>query len=679
MYTNKSYSTFTNTFQEAYDSTIPLKAMKHVNKSSKKPWITDEHFCMIREKDKCYKEMKLKQCVASEQQYKKLRNKLANVLKSAERKYYRNTLEDNKTNLRKVWDTLNVVIHREKRKKMNSTFKYKDSEVNNEQQIAQLFNKYFLNVPRNLYKALPPETEDPTSYMKTNVNSLYLTPTDADEVLSLLKDMKNSSAGYDGISSITVKYVANELLEPLIHICNISLSLGEFPDEMKLARVVPIHKKGKKDQFNNYRPISVLPVFSKLLERLMYNRIVEFIDKFSLLHDNQFGFRKSRSTSMALNVLVDKYHQALQDKKYMVGLFVDLSRAFDTLSHDILIEKLSKYGIRGTALDWIRSYLSNRKQFVSYGSKKSDVGNIEIGVPQGSILGPLLFLLYINDLCNVSKRVSFIQFADDTSIYCTGSSLENVCSTIEAEMALICDWLNNNKLSLNVSKTNYMIMTPSYREVNDDLTIKVNGETIERVSETKFLGVILDRRLTFKSHIDYIANKIAKCVGLLSKAKHILSTDSLRTLYVAIVQPYLSYCIEIWGHTYESYSKKLFLLQKRIVRTITFSKYDDHSLPLFKSLRILPYKEQYEYTVASLVFKSLTKKLPYPFENYFIPNMSQRTSDSLRSPFCSHKLCEFSVRVMGPRIWNKLNQNIKSSKSHFIFKKLYKSSIFASM
>ena len=162
---------------------------------------------------------------------------------------------------------------------------------------------------------------------------------------------------------------------------------------------------------------------------------------------------------MALNVLVDKYHQALQDKQHMVGLFIDLSRAFDTLSHDILLKKLYKYGIRGSAWNWVKSYLSNRKQYVSHGSEKSGTGNIEIGVPQGSILGPLLFLLYINDLCDVSHRVSFIQFADDTSIYCTGSSLEGVCATLETEMISICEWLNNNKLFLNVSKTNYMIMT----------------------------------------------------------------------------------------------------------------------------------------------------------------------------------------------------------------------------
>ena len=638
-----------------------------------------EHLRMINEKDKLYKVMKLKQCTVSEIQYKKLRNRLANVLKTAERNYYKNKLETNKNNLRKVWDTLNLVINKKIRTKRCSTFKYEDSEIDNEEKIAQLFNKYFINVPRNLYKSIPPKTMDPSSCIKSNDSTMYLTPCNANEILNILIDMKNSSAGHDGIDAKTAKFVALELLQSLTHVCNLSLSRGEFPNGMKLARVVPIHKKGNKDQFSNYRPISILPVFSKILERLMYNRIIQFIDTFSILHDDQFGFRKSRSTSMALNVLVDKYHQAVQKKQYMVGLFIDLSRAFDTLSHDILLSKLYKYGIRGPAWDWLQCYLSNRKQFVSYGSGKSDTENIEIGVPQGSILGPLLFLLYINDLCNISHKVSFIQFADDTSIYCTGSSLANVCSTIETEMVLICDWLNNNKLSLNVSKTNYMIMTPSAKDVDADISITLNGLNIERVSETKFLGVILDSKLTFKSHIDYISNKIAKCIGIISRAKYILATDSLRTLYMALVQPYLLYCIEIWGHTFESYTKKLFLMQKRLVRIITHSKYDEHTVPLFKSLKILPYHELYEYSVASLVFKSLHNILPYPFDKYFIPNMSQRNCNSLRPPFYSHKVCEFSVRVMGPRIWNKLNQSLKSSGTIRNFKKLHKSVLLNNM
>ena len=365
---------------------------------------------------------------------------------------------------------------------------------------------------------------------------------------------------------------------------------------------------------------------------------------------------------MALNVLVDKYHQSLHDEQYMAGLFIDLSCAFDTLSHDILLKKLYKYGIRGSAWNWVKSYLSNRKQYVS----------------QGSILGSLLFLLYINDLCDVSHRVSFIQFADDTSIYCTGSSLESACETLEIEMISICEWLNNNKLFLNVSKTNYMIMTPSARELSDEITIQLNGQKIERVTETKFLGVILDHKLTFKSHIDYISNKIAKCIGIISKARRALSTYSLRMLYMALVQPYLFYCVEIWGHTYASYTKKLSILQKRLVRIITFSRYDDHTLPLFKSLKILPFGEQYEYKVATLVFKSLQNALPYPFVDYFTPYISPRHADHLQPPFCSHKLCEFSVRVMGPRIWSIIKKELKCFKTIGNFKRLYKINIFNS-
>ena len=256
-----------------------------------------------------------------------------------------------------------------------------------------------------------------------------------------------------------MKYVKESLIQPLLHICNMSLSNGVFPDVLKIARVVPIHKNGQTGDFNNYRPISVLPFFSKLLEKLVYNRMLKFIDDFNIIHDNQFGFRRNRSTYMALNVLLDKFHESVTSKEYMIGLFMDLSRAFDTISHDILLNKLYKYGIRGLSYDWIKSYLSNRKQYVNYKNSSSDTLNVNIGIPQGSILGPLLFILYINDLHNVSDKLTLLQFADDSSFFVSGRSLPELFNVLQNEIVKIREWLNNNKLSLNISKTNYMIMT----------------------------------------------------------------------------------------------------------------------------------------------------------------------------------------------------------------------------
>ena len=227
--------------------------------------------------------------------------------------------------------------------------------------------------------------------------------------------------------------------------------------------------------------------------------MLEFIDDFNVIHDNKFGFRRNRSTYMAFNVLLDKFHESVTSKEYMIGLFMDLSRAFDTISHDILLNKLYKYGFRGLSYDWIKSYLSNRKQYVNYKNSSSDTLNVNIVIPQGSILGPLLFILYINDLHNVSDKLTLLQFADDSSFFVSGRSLPELFNVLQNEIVKIREWLNNNKLSLNISKPNYMIMTNRKKvQQNDDFQLSIDGQTISQVNETKKLVVIIDDRMTFK-------------------------------------------------------------------------------------------------------------------------------------------------------------------------------------
>ena len=238
---------------------------------------------------------------------------------------------------------------------------------------------------------------------------------------------------------------------------------------------------------------------------------MHFLDKYNILYENQFGFRKNRSTDMAIQTLVDKFHETIEKDELMVGIFIDLSRAFDTISHDILLRKLHFYGIRGTSLKWIEDYLSNRKQYVQYNNSKSAMGNITIGVPQGSILGPLLFLIYVNDLSNISKKLSCILFADDTNIFVTGKTLVEISRTINSELKNITEWLYCNKLSLNISKTQYMIMSSPGKRFNpNECIIQIDDQKIESVKEIKFLGIIIDEKFTWKSHIDYTSNKSSK-------------------------------------------------------------------------------------------------------------------------------------------------------------------------
>jgi hypothetical protein len=293
----------------------------------------------------------------------------------------------------------------------------------------------------------------------------------------------------------------------LTHIYNSTFITGIIPDKLKIYLVTPIFKANESNKFGNYRPISVLSRLSKLLGKLTYKRFIEFIETHKILSKHQYGFRKNRSTEHALIELVDKITTAIDEGKYTIGIFLDLSKAFDTINHQILINKLEHYGIRGTCQKWFKNYLSNRKQIVKYNQTKSEEMTIKSGVPQGSILGPLLFLLYINDIQNCSKLISIILFADDTTISYSHKCLKTLNETIQLELDKISNWLNVNKLSINISKTKFIVFRSSKKKQNYDTTILLNNENIEQAKTTTFLGVVIDEHLTWSHHLDMITRK----------------------------------------------------------------------------------------------------------------------------------------------------------------------------
>ena len=274
---------------------------------------------------------------------------------------------------------------------------------------------------------------------------------------------------------------------------------------MKIAKVTPIYKSDARDEFSNYRPISLLPNFSKILEKLMCKRITDFIDKHKILYEQQYGFRQNSSTDFALIELSDEIAEAIDRKQFMIGIFVDLSKAFDTLNHSILLQKLSNYGIRGLANDWFQSYLNSREQYVYFNNVLSNRCKITTGVPQGSILSPLLFLLYINDICGSSRLLRFILYADDTNIFYSGENLDQLCAIVNGELRGVMQWFNTNRLSVNLKKTNFVMFgSPSKIGKLRKCGIFLDNINISRTNTAKFLGVIIDETLSWKNHITSI-------------------------------------------------------------------------------------------------------------------------------------------------------------------------------
>ena len=277
--------------------------------------------------------------------------------------------------------------------------------------------------------------------------------------------------GHDHIPMHLVKNSFDIISKPLMYLINLSLEKGIFPNNLKTAKIIPIFKAGDVDIFTNYRPISILSSFSKIYEKIMYNRLLDFIQRFEILYSLQFGFRTKHSTSHALTHLVNKIATDIDQSKISIGVFLDLSKAFDTLNRDILFSKLENYGIRGVALNWIKSYFQNRKQYVQYNNVSSSHLITQCGVPQGSILGPLFFILYINDLPNASRIVEPLLFADDTSICYSHSDPEVLAAVLNEALQNIASWMRANKLSVNIDKTVYVIFHSRHKKSSYDISL----------------------------------------------------------------------------------------------------------------------------------------------------------------------------------------------------------------
>lgn len=679
----EAFESFTTTFLTLFEKHFPWKKVKQTPSKIRKPWISPALMHCCKKRTKLYYKWKSNPSIYRHNKYKSYRNKLNQVLRTAKKQYFTTQLQLANSDLKKTWkiikQALNKPLHT--KSKYPSEFKIQNKVIENQQDIADQFNDYFSNIGQTLDKIISNDHPDFKTYLSNKSYPTFIfKPTNETEIKNIISSIKNAtlSAGHDEIPGILVKRVGNIISKPLSIIINVSLQQGYFPENLKIAKVVPIHKSGDPSSFTNYRPISVLPVFSKVYERVVFNRLLNFLNQNNILCSSQFGFRPKHSTSHAIINLIDQISEAIDKKEYTVGIFIDLSKAFDTVNHSILLAKLKYYGIKGPPLSWLSSYLHNRKQYTVINDVSSTLSNVTCGVPQGSILGPLLFLIYVNDLPNINSILNTIMFADDTNFFYSHSNFEELIKTINTELNKSSNWLKANRLSLNIDKTHFMIFSSlqkSLPTINE--SVEIFNSPVSRVTSTKFLGIIIDENLTWRSHIAKVESKIAKNIGIINKLKSFLPEKILLNLYYTMIYPYLSYCNIIWASTYPSRLEKLAKLQKRIIRIITSSHYLAHTRPLFFKLKLLNIFDINLFQISSFVFEFLHGFQPESFHNFFHINSTihthlTRSHNDLHYNFARTTLNKFTIRYRGSQVWNSLPPDLKKTNNKTIFKYLLK-------
>ena len=495
--------------------------------------------------------------------------------------------------------------------------------ISDPHQVANKFNDFFLNVAGKLSDKIVNKNSKFQDYLKNpNKSSFHLKETAPDEFVKIIKNLDSKKSG--DIYNITpdiVKLSNQSVAQCLSIIFNRCIREGHFPDALKTAKIIPLHKGDSVLTVSNYRPISLLPIFSKIIERMIYNQFIDYIEKNNILDHLQFGFQKNKSTEHAISSIISSITGASAEKKSSYCIFLDFAKAFDTVNHKILIEKLRFYGVKDQTLALFDSYLSNRQQCVEVNGVMSDMGIIQHGVPQGSILGPLLFLLYINDISKSSDILKFFLFADDTTVFYSADPTDkNTEAILNTELEKVSCWLAANKLSLNVKKSNFLHFHRGNSK-KTPLTIKINETAVEEKESTKYLGVFIDNKLSWKVQINHIKTKLARGTGLISKIRHYVNNACLQ-LYHSLIQSHINYNIINWSCTHPTNLIPLETKIKKAIRVISFSKTKyDHTPPLFKQHKVLPFHEHIKLRKACFMWKMHNGYINSPITNIFTKNL----------------------------------------------------------
>lgn len=628
---NIEYNNFLNKFLFLFEHNIQTKTISLCNNSRDKGWINDEIITACKEKRILYN-LSRNGTNNAKVQYKSFCKRLNKTINESKREYFKSIIASSYNKTKTLWNITNVLTGKSRPVISNIKLKKDDMIIDNPFIIANIFNDYFLSVVEGLIENT--STGDLAIHLlknslNTSYNKIVYDLTTSKEIVNVISSLnQKNSCGYDGINTKVLKACAHVISRPISLLCNLALSTGVFPERLKHAVIKPLYKKGSKEMTCNYRPISLLTSFSKIFEKVIYNRLIIHINKYDILSASQFGFRHGTSTNEAMFKLISEITNAWNKKFLVMGIFCDMSKAFDCVNHEILLNKLLFYGITGKMNNLLRSYLLDRTQSVELNNGNnankvtSSSGVIKHGVPQGSILGPLLFLIYINDLSYfLPKNVTSIFFADDTSILITNKTNEALTNLINLVTSKLSIWFKSNNLILNTEKTNFMEFLTKNKPSGNFKVVFENKELVN-LNFTKFLGIQLDKSLYWNKQNEVMGLRLSSVCFALRCLHKVMDTRTMRQIYYAMFHSLLSYGIIYWGNS--STAGEVFKIQKRAIRIISNSGKYDSCKPLFIKFEILTLTSQFIYS--SMCFLVKNKHL-FPRNNMIHEYHTRHTND----------------------------------------------------
>lgn len=655
----KSFVTTVARLINTHTSIIAIPSKKRLIK----PWMTVGMLRCMRNKDAMHK--KLNQSpnnVILAITYKRYRNFCTKILRKLKRDFDRKELSEASKDNKKLWKVIKRVTNTEKSNTSNSDLL--DSSTSPQASVDKV-NKLFANIAKELaeqFSCLPSSHKIPPDIASTSslLNSFGMLETDEAEVGDVLMSLKSdSSTGWDNISTQFLKRYSSTVVPLLTHIFNMCFNTGTFPVYFKKAIIHPIYKSGNKKLVNNYRPIAVLPSISKILERLINKRLVTYLEDKKLLSPNQFGFRRNKSTSSAVNDLIDHITRNIDKKKKVLSIFLDLKKAFDTVSIPNLISKLEELGIRGQTLNIFRDYLQNRTQCVKIQNYLSREEPVTFGVPQGSVLGPTLFIIYVNQLCNLNlENGRIVSFADDTVLTFSGDTWDDAFHSAQKGLNIVLQWLKKHILTINTDKTKVLTYSlrnsaqppNSYALVAHSCLLSGTATCtcphLERCQTIKYLGVTLDNSLSFAPHIELLSKRVRKLIFVFSNLRHIAESHVIRCTYYALCQSLLTYCICAWGGAPKTVLLRLERAQRAVLKVCTFRPIFFPTEELYMNCKVLSVRQLFVLHLLLYQHKKTSHEIP-----------TTRRKDKVCQPFrCNYSFTRRFPCFQGPHLYNSLNK-----------------------